>query len=277
MSSYANTHGDVMALDLDEIRRAILIDYEHDSDKYDERDIEDMQSDINHIRVFTDTNMTFEDNVQNAISALQWRKSSEYHDLRAEEIPREFYHGNIYSIGEADAFNIVYVNLKAYRKISNWSNLYDKFNVQVLKMLEANYLRTGKKYAILSNVCDCSLSNSDVSCTLLLVQLIFKYFIGMFECVYFVNTPLMIRPILSVVRKVMPTKYQSKLKSASGKELLEQLDAKVLPPALYGSNLRYVDFSTYCPKGVLSTDDIGLKYGISQGDIERFKKVYMVR
>ncbi|KAI1289633.1 hypothetical protein HDE_08320 [Halotydeus destructor] len=262
------------SVDLEKLRTKVLADYEKSPEKFHVTDINAIKGNVSVMRTYTDPSLTYDENVSNAVDTLHWRKSNGYHDVKAQEIPVEYYRGGIISYFDCGDTVLVHYDLKAFHKASGWTPVFNNFLLHMHKVLEDKFLTTGKRYNLLANMNGASMSNVDMTNVYYLQSLMLKHFFGMYETIWYAHCPFLLRPIVALVLKVTPSKYAKKVVSLTEKNLFESLKPEVTPKDLGGSNGAFVDFSVHCPQDILTTDDIGQKLDIKKSNIAELKKEY---
>ncbi|KAI1289638.1 hypothetical protein HDE_08323 [Halotydeus destructor] len=258
---------------LEKIRDEVLSECSKEPEKYDTRDLENMQKNINHVKVYTDTcTMTHEENVRNALETLQWRLSVRYHDVRGEDVPREIH--NYLHYVEADKIHIVFAQFRRYHKVSQCDHLMTNYLVVAFRKFEDMYLANNKQWILVNNLGGASLANNDIAMTMLIVNMLFKYFVGMMATTYQANEPFLLKPISLFFTKAAPTKYSSKLQFVSGKRVAEILGDHVLHRDIGGTNDKYRPVLEYGRDEMMTTDEICRLHNIKQSNVDKLKRLW---
>ncbi|KAI1289637.1 hypothetical protein HDE_08322 [Halotydeus destructor] len=258
----------------DNLRSAILFECAQNEDKYDQRDIISLINDTNQVKVYTDIyKLSHEENVQNALETLQWRKSFGYHDLNIRDIPEEYY---AYLItAETKERFVVLDRSEHYRKVSQWSEIFNKYTIICFRKAEQNFLTTGKKTLVVCDISGLSMYNYDPVVVFGNIQAICKYFLGIYEPSYILNVPYLFKPLISLALKAMPTKYSRKIVyTLNSACLLELFGKHTFPVDIGGTNTSYSPIIEQVPEYKLTTDEIGAMYGIKQSNVDKFKRAW---
>ena len=266
-------------LPFDEVRERALAFIENDPQAdqlYDPRDVQRAQTNNWFIQrfvidrsesTFVDQEDMIEDSTRAVIECMKWRKEEGLNDIKSSDFPRELYQSGSTTLGKGQQGNpIVFVRGKFHRKIPEWAELLKLYSSYFYEL--ADKTLEGRSMGLVIDFNGTGIRNFDLDYNIHVLELFTKYFPMSCSFVYLNDVSWLMKPGMSLLLKVVPSKYQKIVKFTTQKSLLEILGSEHLPFFLGGT----AKCELFVPSDAPSIDEVAERHGISKESTQKLKE-----
>lgn len=217
--------------------------------------------------VYIDREDMIEDAAQGVIECLRWRRDEGLNNLSSRDFPRELYEAGILVIGKDIQGNpIVYIRSGIVRRIPEWNELVKLFVSFCYEQVD-NSLE-GRNCGIVLDFNGCGITTFDLDFHIHVFELISKYYPMSCSFIYIHNVSWLMRPGISLLIRIMPTKYQRMVRFTNAQSLKDLLGEEYVPSFLGGKGKSDI---TLMSSSAPSIESVAERHRISKQSTEKMK------
>ena len=275
----------------EQVMKAVLAEIKADESTVDKADVEEVKKAdgllIRPILAFMEENPSLDINnnpyddeaikriTTCIMNTLKWRKEYGIKKMPANDFPTAFFNHNYYMTCKKclhDGTVILIKNENKHEKVSpQWNKILERFMIYFTETVTSQYFNNGKDVIYLMDFTQFSYKNTDSSLCLTFYDMIGKYYprITIQNCA--IDMPWYAKPMMKLVMKILPPSVSQAFKMMSRKELIDNLGSQFVPVSLGGEN----ELQQPLPPQdrFVSIQEIGLKHGIPESDIEKMIQI----
>lgn len=224
--------------------------------------------------VMTDGVSTTSVKIANQVmESLRWRKEYGVNQIRATDLPAEFYRCNVFELVERpDGGHLIIVNIGNLKRLRHWSNLWIKFIVYEMEKVADKQFSdpdffNKRKLRVLADSSDIGFAQMDLSFILTIVPIFLKHFPQGFETVWLYGLPFFTRHMRGIALRSLPARVAKKVKFTDKGTIVHDMGSDNVP-VRYGGTCRF-PLKEFSPAEASPLRDVGRKNGITDAEINR--------
>lgn len=200
------------------------------------------------------------------LSMLMWKREVNIHDT--SKFAAEFFGAGILSFGRDPQFNQLYLYIRGglLKSVPGWTDVFVSFVCYIINLLETERLLPGEKLSVIVDCSGVGTSTLDVGLVFKMLPILLKYYPS--ACLKYTihELPWFFRPLLAVILKLVPSKYQKILQLSTKKNVHDLFNIDTLPYYM-GGNMVPDMFDV--PDGTASISELASRFNISKSNEDK--------
>lgn len=240
------------------VRRQFLNDYESNKDLYHEKDIENVRENDWPVERFVLVHKTEDLALKALIKAMRWRKSFGVHTFNDQYFPLEVYKlSEWFSYGtDKDGRPVLWFQGKNHYKSAELGTLIRQFTVYQFEKLDSQTSYQG--WSIVNDPTNMGLSNVDMDFSNFMIDVLQSYYPRAAKYMAVVDLPWILNATSKIIMAFMSEELRNNVKFIKKDELLNYLNADVIPKHLGGNNCNNMNKIPENAKKLTEMPDLGL-------------------
>ena len=209
--------------------------------------------------------------VDSILQNLMWRKREKMNEITERDFPQELGRANLLGFGVTPCGrNILYLNTKVYRRVPEYTSHFQTFGRTVIERIDKSL--KGNRLTLFLDLSHLALVNADVAfLKYFLCLLTYEYPLALEQTLIY-SPPWYIKPIISMVISVLPSKLTKNIAVLDRESAVKLLTLQGMPEGA-GGQLRT---ELTAPKEAITMDGYIKRHKLSRESVNKALRAYNV-